>query len=372
VEVNRGRSPDADDFVELPFLMHADQPQWVPPFRRDTRKALARRHRFFEHSEGVFYLVRRGGQPVGRIAVLRNRRYNRHRDRRDAFFAFFECVDDVQAASALFDAARQWAAHRGLERLKGPQGFNAMGGGGILVAGFEHRSAMTMMPWNPPYYARLLEECGFETHSDYYSASLDPQTFVMPERIRRVASRILDRGRFRVPALRSRSDVRRYAYRIGEIFNRAWVDHEDSAPLTEEEIDELASGLLLVADPSLVKVLLYDEEPVGFLLAFPDLSSALQRGAGHLYPWNLVDLAVEKRRTRSLIINGLGILPEYQRLGANALMYHELERSVRDQRRSYESAELLQVQDSTAMMLSDMNTLGANVGKTHRVSRTVR
>jgi len=106
---------------------------------------------------------------------------------------------------------------------------------------------------------------------------------------------------------------------------------------------------------------------VGFLFAFPDLSGALQRARGRLTPISLVDLLTEAGRTDTLIVNGAGILPEYQQLGGNGLLYYELIRTIEDS--GYRRGEMVQIADTTSLMLADMQTLGGRVYKTHRIYR---
>ena len=159
----------------------------------------------------------------------------------------------------------------------------------------------------------------------------------------------------------------RIARQIGEVYNRAFIVHEDFCPLMEEEIDRLAKDLMLVSKPSLIKVLYYDDQVAGFLFAFPDLSGALQRAKGRLNPISLVDLLTEAGRTDTLIVNGAGILPEYQKLGANGLLYYELIRTIEDS--GFRKAEMVQIADTTSLMLADMKTLGGRVYKTHRIYR---
>jgi hypothetical protein len=105
-------------------------------------------------------------------------------------------------------------------------------------------------------------------------------------------------------------------------------------------------------------------EVAGFLLGFPDLSAALQRGHGRITPWGIVDLLLEYRRTRWLVVNGAAILPQYQRLGGNALLYYMLEK-ISGKRFLYVDA--VQIAESTELMLSDMKTLGGKVYKVHRL-----
>ena len=356
-----------NEFVDLPFRLYRNVPQWVPPFRSEMVKILRKQHPFFEHSEAAFLLARREAKPVGRITVFDNRRFNSYRNRREARFYHFECTEDEEAAAALFAAASTWAHKRGLEELAGPHGFSGMDGSGLLIDGFEHRATMTMMHYHFPYYRRLLEKNDFEKVRDYYTAMIDRNAFQLPEKIRRVAEIHYKRGHFRVPVFRKQRELLRIARQIGEVYNRAFIVHEDFCPLMEEEIDRLAKDLMLVSKPSLIKVLYYDDQVAGFLFAFPDLSGALQRAKGRLNPISLIDILTEAGRTDTLIVNGAGILPEYQKLGANGLLYYELIRTIEDS--GFRKAEMVQIADTTSLMLADLKTLGGRVYKTHRIYR---
>ena len=360
------RGPEARAFLELPYDLYDSCPQWVPPLRAEARRMLERRHPFFEHSPGEFFIARRGTATVGRVLALENTRYNARHGRRFAWFYLFECAQDPEAAGGLLAEVERWARRRGLASVVGPGGMGAGTGVGVLVDGFQHRAAMTMMGWNHPYYPSLLEQAGYSPFKHYYSARLELETFRMPERVHSLAEKVLARGRFRVQEFRGRRELLAVAPRLGRIYNTAIAaSHPDSYPYTESELGEVIRQFAQVAEPALIKVIAYDGQPAGFVFGFPDLSAALQRARGRLAPWNLLDLAAEYRRTDSLIINGAGILPEYQRLGGNALLYHALDRATNTGR--FRRAEMTQIADTTSLMLADMQTLGGEVYKTHRL-----
>jgi len=114
-----------------------------------------------------------------------------------------------------------------------------------------------------------------------------------------------------------------------------------------------------------VKILAYDGRIVGYLLAFPDLSEAMQRNGGRLGPVKILRLLREIRRTKGLLVNGMGILPQHQRLGGNALLYSELTKTAGGKR--FKQAELTQISERTELMLRDVQTLGARSYKVHRM-----
>jgi hypothetical protein len=110
-------------FIELPFRLYRSHPLWVPPIRMDIETRLNRdKHPFHEHSETEFFLAERGGEDVGRIAIIENKPYNQYHDKRQAQFYFFECVEDLDVARALFERAFEWGRARGLTQVVGPKG----------------------------------------------------------------------------------------------------------------------------------------------------------------------------------------------------------------------------------------------------------
>jgi GNAT superfamily N-acetyltransferase len=357
------------EFIDFPFTIYRGNDCWVPWFEKEMKNYLTKGHAFFRHSEADFFLVRRGGRTLGRIAVLENRRHNDYHQRKSARFYFFESVDDREVSSRLLDAACAWARERGLVELTGPYGFNSFTGGGLLVDGFEERAAMTMMNYHPPYYQKLLEEAGFAKVMDFYSARLETARFTLPDKVRRAAEITLKRGNFRVPRFTRVGQVKALAAEIGRVYNESFVSHEDFTPLSDGEIKELSRDLLRATLPALLKVLFYKDEIAGFLFAFPDLSAALQRGGGRLSLRTLLDLRREAARSDRLIINGAGILPRFQKLGGNALLYYELERTVKETLggRSFVCADLTQIAEKTELMLRDIGTLGGSIYKTHRI-----
>ncbi len=352
-------------FISLPFTIYRNDPHYVPWFTRQIKKILARKHPYFAHSHGEFFLALRNEEPVARVALLDPRRYNEYQNKRDARFYFFETKDDLDAVKAMFAHADEWAKARSIERIIGPQGFSSFAGAGILIDGFDRRASMTMMPYHLPYYRELLEGAGFVKFKDFYSARLDARTQGLPSNYRRLAEISLERGRFTVPPLHSKRQLRSMADEIGKIFNKSWEEHDDFTPLTDAELEELKEELLLVSDPSLVKVIKNSENVAGFILAFPDLSRAIIRSKGCLNPLTILSLKREKRRTKDFLINGIGILPEYRKTGGIAVLFYELSRALRAH--GVENAELTQIAETTDLMIKSIEKLGAQIYKTHRV-----
>jgi len=363
--VESSRTRAGKEFVDFPHRLYRGCAQWVPQFRRDIRMVLDRRHPSFDHVEARFFIARKDGQVAGTIAAIDNASYNAYHKTRLGHFYYFDCINDRAVSHALFEATFDWLRGRGLARVAGPYGFGFMGMG-ALIEGFEHRAVMTMMNYNHPWYGPALEAEGFSKLRDQFSAFIDAGAFTLPDRVRRVAEIALKRGSFEVPDFRTKRQLARRAEALGRVYNDSFQSHGDEFyPFSSGEIRQITTDLLTVADPSLVKLLMSKGEIAGFLFGFPDLSAALQRSRGRITPWGIIDLLLEYRRTRWLVVNGAGILPQYQRLGGNALLYYMLEKIASQKRFLYVDA--VQIAETTELMLSDLATLGGKVYKVHRL-----
>jgi hypothetical protein len=125
---------------------------------------------------------------------------------------------------------------------------------------------------------------------------------------------------------------------------------------------------LWFADPRLIKIVMTAErdEPVGFLFAYPDISAAVQRTKGQLFPFGWIDLLLELRRTKWININGAGIVEKYRGLGGTALLFSEMHKSVVEAGR-FEHADIVQIGVENDKMQREMRDLGIDFYKTHRM-----
>jgi hypothetical protein len=355
------------EFLDLPFRIYADSPQWVPPLDSDARLMLnPGKHPFYKHSEAAFFLALDHGRTVGRLAVLENRRYNDYSHTTEAFFYLFECENNLEAARGLFEAGGRWARERGLTLLIGPRGFTALDGGGLLVKGFEHRPAFGM-PYNPSYYPELLEACGFVSAYDSVSGYIDAN-LNFPDRIQELSERIQQRRGLRIARYRTRRELRTLIPHLKDLYNGALVGTEGGVPLTDEEVDAIADQLLWFADPKLVKIVMKGDQPVGFMLAYPDISAALQKTKGRLFPFGWLTMLLELRRTDFLNINGAGLLEEYRGSGGTAILFTEMFKSVKEGGR-FRHAEAVQIGTENDRMQREMQNFGIDFYKMHRSYR---
>ena len=364
ITVDTRSKQDCQVYMDLPFKLYKDSPYWVPPLAMDARAVLDRKqYPYYQHSDAQFFLALEQGETIGRIAVLENTRYNDFNHERTAFFYQFECFNNEQAALALFETAFEWARCRGLNNIIGPKGFTPLDGMGLLVQGFEQLPALGI-PYNHDYYPALVEAAGFIKRNDVDSGVISGN-FTIPETIHKVAERIKQRRDLHVMEFRKRSDLRKLVSRLGELYNGALEGTEGNYPPTQAEIDGMAQQILWFADPKLIKIVMKGDDPVGFLLAYPDISEALQQTKGRLFPFGWWSILRSLRNTRVININGAGLLPEHRGMGGMAILYSEMEKSIRQG--DYDDAELVQVGQENQKMQRELTRLGVTMNKVHRV-----
>jgi GNAT superfamily N-acetyltransferase len=350
-------------FLGLPSRLYANTPQWVPPLAIDASRYVDRKHRFYQHSEAAFFVAYEERRVVGRLVVLDNRRYNEFNHEQTAFFNQFECEDDPPAARALFESAFDWAKERGLTRISGPKGFTALDGMGLLVKGFEHRAAFGIA-YNMPYYGCLIECAGFIKQGELVSGYMNPAT-PFPSRIDELAEIVKHRRGLSIMRFSNRRDLHRAIPALRELYNNSLNGTTGTTPLSEDEVNAMASQLEWFADPRLIKIVMKDDQPVGFVLAYPDISAALQRTHGKLLPFGWADMLLELKRTPWVNINGAGIADKYRGLGGTALLFSEMRKSVIEG--GYQHADIVQIGIENEKMQREMRDLGINFYKTHRI-----
>jgi GNAT superfamily N-acetyltransferase len=367
-QIDLSNKKQVNEFLQLPFRLYKNHPQWVPPFIDDIRLMMNKqKHPFYELNDADFFAVYRDGKMVSRIAAMENRSFNDYHKVKKAQFYLFETENDQEAVNALFARVFEWAKARGLDTLVGPKGFSAFDGYGIQVEGFELRQMMTMMNYNYDYYPKLVEAIGFEKEVDFVSCYLARENFTLPEKAQEIARRIEERGTFKVLNFKNKRQIIAMAQQIGEAYNATFVNNWEYYPLTKGEIKLLLDNLLSVVDPKLIKIITYNEKIVGFLLAFPDISAALQRQGGKITPWGIIDMLLEMKRTKWVSLNGVGVLPEYHGRGGAALMYSEMEKTIKDF--GFDHAELTQVAETAVQMRKDLINVGGRAYKNHRIYR---
>src|SRR4051812_19142471 len=236
-------------FVDLPFRMFKHDPTWVPPLRISVLDRISPKYPANDHQDTALWMAYRNGKPVGRIGACVDRNFNSFQDLSWAWIGFFECFDDQEAASALFDTAVGWAAAKGVEECVGPASFTTNDECGLLVEGFEH-PPMILTPQNPPYYEHLWVDDGWEQAMDLWGWQFSKASTTLSDRQRRALDRLMKRGDLTVRTMRM-EEFDKEVERFFEIYQSGWAQNWGFAPMAEAEIKHLAKNLKQIIDPEL-------------------------------------------------------------------------------------------------------------------------
>ncbi|MCU0723857.1 MAG: N-acetyltransferase [Planctomycetes bacterium] len=313
-------------FLDLPFRLYRGDPNWVAPLRGAQAKMFEGRTAFHRHAETALFLAERGGAPVGRIMAIHN---HAHADRyKDGlgFFGFFECAQDREAAAGLFEEAGKWLKGKGLSRVRGPVNPSMNQECGLLIDGFD-RPPVALMPYNPAYYAGLLEGVGLAKCNDLFAYLLERKDWGDDSEQRKRLIRTGELLRRRHPEVHARPlNLRNYEeelFRYLGVFEEARRNNWGYVPVTREEVLETAKELRPVADAEIIILADVDGEPAGASLALPDVNQALAKLRGSLFSWRLPGFLWKLRRMDGMRIFGIAALEKYRHLGITAMLFAE-------------------------------------------------
>jgi hypothetical protein len=180
-----------------------------------------------------------------------------------------------------------------------------------------------------------------------------------------VAEKVARRRGLVITNYTRRSQLRAIVPKIKGLYNAALATMPGNSPLTDAEAQAIANQILWFADPKFIKIVLKDNEPVGFVFSYPDISEAVQRIKGKLLPFGWVQLLLELRRTKWVTLNGAGIIPEQQGLGSIALMFSQLAKDLIASRFDY--GDMVQIRSDNEKMLREVEKIGMTFYKRHRL-----
>jgi len=353
-----------NEFVKLPWSIYLNDPQWVPQLQIATKELLDRaKHPFYQNAEAEFFIARRGGRPVGRIAAIIDRNHNKFHDEKAGFFGFFESVDEQEVANALIGTARKWVTERGAEFLRGPVNPSTNYECGLLVQGFES-SPMVMMTYNPRYYPQLIERAGLSKVKDLY-AFVNTADGVDLDKISRVADRALKRHGVTVRPINLK-DFQGEVSRIWDVYNAAWEKNWGFVPMTKEEFFLMGKEMKQVLKPEMVLVGEAKGRMIGFALALPDVNVAIKPANGRLLPTGLLKILYYQRKIRAVRVIALGVVEEFRASGVAAAFYAALVRNARKLGYDQE-CEMSWILEDNVLMTRSLELMGARRSKTYRL-----
>ena len=362
---------DFKPFFDFPWSLYKDDPNWTPPLLSMRRDQFDKtKNPAWEYIEGDYFAAYRDGEIVGTIAAYINHRHNQFNNEHIGWFGAFEVCDDAEAAAGLLDAAAEWVKARGYETLRGPQTFTTHEETGLLVDGFTR--PILLMPYNKPYYEKLVLGAGLHPVMDTYSFYLSRQQvneIGLSERLERITKAIMKRNHVTVRPI-DRHNLKAEFELFKELYNTAWEKNWSFVPMTERELDAMIKSLGQFFDADLAFFGYVDGEPVGFIMAVPDFNQVLLKAYPKpgtpeiislikaLYYWKINPIIDWAR------VPLMGVKEAYRKKGVDAVLYYYvLDAMLKGRYQHSDSGWILSI---NANMVSIAKNFGSQIYKTYR------
>ncbi|MEN8192683.1 MAG: hypothetical protein ABFS12_07680, partial [Bacteroidota bacterium] len=310
-------------FLKFAWKIYKDDPYWVPPLMMDKKKLLNKdKNPFFKTAELEMFMAYKDGAPVGRIAAIKNGTHNQVHNENIGFFGFFESINDQEVANALLDKAKEWLQSKGVDSMRGPANPSSNDEYGMLLEGFDD-SPRLMMTYNPKYYLDLMDNYGLKKEKDLYAYRIDNKKLLESDKLVRVADIAARRSNVKIKQINLK-EFKSELEKVKFVYNKAWAPNWGFIPMTEEEIDNLAKELKPLVEPSIVVFAEVEEKTIAFALVMPDYNELFITMNGRLFPFNFIKLFTKRKKIKWARVLTLGIIPEYQKRGIDALLYYEI------------------------------------------------
>lgn len=315
---------DLKAFIQFPLDLYRNHPCYVPTLVFDELNTLRQdKNPAFAHCKARYWLAYKDGKLVGRIAGILNTLHIEKWDQHYLRFGWVDFVDDLAVSAALFGQVEKWAAELNLEAVHGPLGFTDMDREAMLVEGFDELGTLAAI-YNYPYYPQHMQRLGYVKDVDWIEFEVKVPT-EQDERIAKLAEIVQRRYKLRIADIRSKKELLNYAEQLFEVLDEAYNPLYGVVPLSREQVDAYIKQYFGFVTPDFVPIVVDENNRmIAFGIAMPSLSRALQRSRGRLFPFGFLHLLAALRWYDRGDLYLVGVRPEFQGRGVNALLIHHM------------------------------------------------
>lgn len=362
VEVSAVSEKDLGSFVDVPYFLNKNLKNWVAEPKSELRALLSLSHPFWQHGRRKLFIARVNGVPAGCIGAIVNEAHNKYYGDKCGFFGFFETVDDKEVSAALFAAALGWLKEQGMDTVRGPMNPSTNEVCGLLMEGFDS-VPLLMMPYNSPYYADHIEDCGFAKAKDLLAFWRDAPP-PLPERIEKIIARAMHRNNVRIRPI----DIANFDGELAvikDIYVHAWSENWGFVPVTDAEFSNIAKSFKPILKPEYVCMLEVDGKPAAFSFTAPDLNQAFAKTRGSLNPLNIIPFLLALRSMNRGRMLMLGVKNEFRGKGLElALIKQVIENS---RKLGWTGGELSWILEDNEKIIAIMEAVGCRCYKKYRI-----
>ncbi len=356
---------DLKKFVKFPGkVVYKNNDVWVPPLvSEEVNRFDFRKNDYYSYGTSkLFAAVDDKGHWVGRIACFINSAHIEKTQKREGFFGFFETIDDIDVAKALFNAVAEEFSKNNITDVVGPINFSTNHETGLLIDSFE-KSPVLRINYSLPYYQDLIKNLGFQKVTDLYSYEWYAE-YVYPEKYERVIEALRTKSNVTIRSF-NKNNFQQEVDALWPVYNESFEDVWGFTPLTKLEFQEFCNSFKLFADYEMIFIAELSGKVIGFYLGLPDLNVLIKKINGKLFPFGIFTLLSQRRKIKSMRLVVLCVLPKYQNLGVPALI---IDRSTKVAiERGYYKSEMTFIFEANVKMITLLKNLGFKPIKTLRV-----
>ena len=348
------------DFLKLPLSIYKNDPNWIQPLDKDITDVFDKKNnKAFRHGKLQRWIITdESGKTIGRIAAFATARYkNKGDDIPVGGIGFFECINEQSAANLLFDTAKKWLQHEGMEAMDGPINFGERDRWwGLVTKGFTE--PLYCMNYNPPYYVSLFEAYGFRQFYEQVCFAMHPKTPLEKKIWDRHAVLAADKA-FSSGHL-EKDKLEKYAKDFATVYNKAWAGHGGLKQMSPEQVFLMFKKMKPVMDEKIIRYAWYKEEPVAIFVNLPDLNQWFRYLHGKFGLLQKLKFLWLKQFRRNKKFTGLvfGVVPEWQGKGVDAYLIGESAKYVQSAESPYYEYEMQWIGDFNPRMLNIAAGLG--------------
>ncbi len=315
------------DFINFPYLLYKTNPYWIPPIKSDEKKYWTQ-HPALKFSEAKKWVVYWKERPVGRMAAIINNKYNEKTQTRYGRIAGLEIYNDQKAFDLLMDTATKWLKEKGMQKVHGPLGFTNLDNQGMLIEGFEEIPSIASV-YHLPYYKTLIKKYGFEKEHDWVEFHLK-LTDEPVNKGERGAKLIKRRFGLEVFSPKNKNELKNYAETAFDILNQAFAHLPYVIELSDELKNYYKNKYFNFLDPKYTFFVKDGDKIVGFLITIPNLSLAMKKANGKIFPFGWYHLMKAFKKPSGVDTLLTGVIPEYDSKGVAVLLFDALHRFMKN------------------------------------------
>ncbi|MCF0117969.1 MAG: N-acetyltransferase [Bacilli bacterium] len=328
-EVNLKNKRELRKFVRFPHKIYRNVTQYVPSLDNDEMAM------FIEEKNGALewcatrcWMAYIDNEEVGRVGAIFNRKYNEKVNKIQMRITRFDFIDNKEVSKRLIDEVLKWARELNCTEIIGPIGFSDLDKEGMLIEGFD-RDSLNFCIYNHPYYVAHMNELGFEKLNDWVEYRIKLPEAIDP-RLEKIAEKSKEKFGYRVKYFKNKKEVIPYLRKGFKIMNQVYSHLLGYTELSERQMDEFVSNFGVVLNSEfLFAIEDKNDNLIGYGFFAPNVNKGMRKCMGRFTIPGIIrlmkDLLIikEKHPNDTVDLYSIGVLPEYQSMGVNAVVMVE-------------------------------------------------